>query len=281
MLAEAVPPGPPSVEETALVVLFFAPRVEPVTFTEKVQLVLDASVAPVKLTEADPAVAVMVPPPQEPVIPLGVATANPAGNASVKPTPLRSAFKFGLVIVKLRLVLPPIEMLAAPKALAMVGGFGVVTVILAVAEPPDTSVSKLTRLVVLTFSPADVPVTSTEKTQPLLAGNVSPDKLMVLDPAVAVMVPAQDPLRPLGVDTTMPGGKGSVKFIAPCDPPSSTLLTWKFSVVLPPTAILGTSKNLAMVTDCADSAAGKRIAIHNIGDRRAQRNDFIGDSLKY
>jgi hypothetical protein len=40
MLAEAVPPVPPSVEVTAPVVLFFVPAVVPVTFTEKVQELL-------------------------------------------------------------------------------------------------------------------------------------------------------------------------------------------------------------------------------------------------
>jgi hypothetical protein len=60
----------------------------PVTFTEKVQDALAASDAPDKLTALPPWEAVMDPPPQEPVRPLGVETTKPAGRLSVKPTPL-------------------------------------------------------------------------------------------------------------------------------------------------------------------------------------------------
>jgi len=49
MLADAVPPVPPSTDVTFPVVLFFVPAAVPVTFTANVQLVLDASVAPVRL----------------------------------------------------------------------------------------------------------------------------------------------------------------------------------------------------------------------------------------
>ena len=86
-LAEAVPPVPPSTEVTFPVVLFFEPAVDPVTFTANVHEVDDVSVAPVRLTTLVPAVAVIVPPPQEPVNPFGVETTSPAGNVSVNPTP--------------------------------------------------------------------------------------------------------------------------------------------------------------------------------------------------
>jgi len=88
-LAEAVPPVPPSVEVTRLVVLFCGPAEIPATFTEKLQELLAASVAPVKPRELLPAVAVIVPPPQLPVSPFGVEIASPAGKVSVKPTPER------------------------------------------------------------------------------------------------------------------------------------------------------------------------------------------------
>ena len=87
--AEAVPPVPPSFEVTWPVVLFFVPAVVPVTLTEKVQDALAARLAPVRLTLPDPATAVIVPLPQEPVRPLGVETTSPAGNVSLKPTPER------------------------------------------------------------------------------------------------------------------------------------------------------------------------------------------------
>jgi hypothetical protein len=126
MLAEAVPPVPPSVEVTLPEVLFLVPAVVPVTSTEKVQeepAAGDAvSVPPDKLMVLLPAVAVIVPLPQEPVI-LGVAaTTSPAGRVSLKPTPLSALAVFGLVMVKLRVLLAFNAMLVGLKALLIVGG---------------------------------------------------------------------------------------------------------------------------------------------------------------
>ena len=87
MDAEAVPPVPPSTEVTCPVVLFLVPAAVPVTLTEKVQDVLAARLAPERLTLFEAATAVIVPPPQEPVSPLGVETTRPAGNVSLNPTP--------------------------------------------------------------------------------------------------------------------------------------------------------------------------------------------------
>jgi len=88
MLAVAVLPAPPSLEVTAPVVLTSVPAVVAFTLTLKVQDPLAAKVAAVKLTEVDPAAAVIAPPPQVPVRPLGVATTRPEGKASVNATPL-------------------------------------------------------------------------------------------------------------------------------------------------------------------------------------------------
>jgi hypothetical protein len=79
----------------------------PVTLTENVQDALAARVAPVRLALPLPGVAVMVPPPHEPVRPLGVATTSPAGNASMNATPTSAALALGLVIVKDSEVVPP------------------------------------------------------------------------------------------------------------------------------------------------------------------------------
>jgi hypothetical protein len=88
MLAEAVPPVPPSVEVTLPVVLFLVPAVVPVTFTLNVQELLAAIVPPERLIVPVPAVAVTVPAPQVPVRPFGVATTRPAGNVSLNATPV-------------------------------------------------------------------------------------------------------------------------------------------------------------------------------------------------
>ena len=95
MLAEAVPPVPPSLEVTALVTLFLSPAVVPVTFTENVHELLAANVAPDKLITLLPEVAVIVPPPQIPVRPLGADTTRPGGRVSVNPTPVNAVVVFG------------------------------------------------------------------------------------------------------------------------------------------------------------------------------------------
>src|SRR5262249_7028064 len=86
--AEAVPPVPPSVEDTLPVVLFCWPAAVPVTFTAKVQELLAAMVPPDKLITLVPCVAVIVPAPQEPLNPLGVEMIRPAGSVSLKATPV-------------------------------------------------------------------------------------------------------------------------------------------------------------------------------------------------
>src|SRR5215469_9041318 len=121
MPADAVLPVPPSLEVTAPLVLFCTPAAVPVTFTLKVQEALPARLAPDRLITLVFCVAVMVPPPQEPVSPFGVEMIRPAGRVSLKPTPV-SVTAFGLLMVKLRLVEPFSGMLAAPKTLAMLGG---------------------------------------------------------------------------------------------------------------------------------------------------------------
>src|SRR5277367_5496793 len=95
-LAEAVLPLPPSTEVTALVVSFCVPVTVPETFTAKLQEAPPVRVAAERLTLPDPAAAVMTPPPQLPVNPLGVATSKPPGNVSVKPIPVRDDPASGL-----------------------------------------------------------------------------------------------------------------------------------------------------------------------------------------
>ena len=88
--ADAVPPVPPSVDVTFPVVLFCAPSATPVTFTPNVQEVEAARLALDKLIVPVAAVAVIVPPPHEPLRPFGVETTKPAGNVSVNATPLNA-----------------------------------------------------------------------------------------------------------------------------------------------------------------------------------------------
>ena len=102
--------------------MFFVPAVVPVTFTLNVHEPLAARVPPDRLTDPDPAVAVIVPLPHVPASPFGVETTRPAGNVSLKPTPVSAVPALGLVMVKLSEVDPLSAMLDAPNDLAMAGG---------------------------------------------------------------------------------------------------------------------------------------------------------------
>jgi hypothetical protein len=126
MEALEVLPVPPFVELT-VTELFFTPAVVPVTLTVTVQFALAATVPPVKLTEEDAAVAVAVPP-QVLFRPEGVATTKPAGRLSVNARPFKAELVLGLVMVKVRLVVPFNGSVAAPKAFAMLGGLMTVSV---------------------------------------------------------------------------------------------------------------------------------------------------------
>jgi hypothetical protein len=121
-LALDVLPVPP-LEEVTVALLFFTPGIVPVTFTENVQEAFWGSRALDRLTEDEPAVAVMAQP-QAPVSPFGVAITRPEGKLSVKATPVNEVpFAAGLVIVKLREVEPFVNgILAAPNDVTMVGG---------------------------------------------------------------------------------------------------------------------------------------------------------------
>jgi len=121
-VAEAVPPFPPSLEVTAFVVFFCVPEAVPATFTENEHETCADRVAIDRLTLLDPPAAVIVPPPQLPVSPFGVATTCPDGKGSVNPIPLKDWLVFGFDKLKVRVVVPFNATLAAPNALAIVGG---------------------------------------------------------------------------------------------------------------------------------------------------------------
>jgi hypothetical protein len=206
-LADAVAPVPPSVDVTAEVTLFWAPAVVPVTLTEKVQLTPAANTAPERLSELAPAVAVMVPPPQDPVSPLGVEIKRPEGRVSVKPIPCSVVAALLFNRVKLREVELPTAMLAAPNDLLMVGGDTTVRLALAVFPVPP--------LVEVTWTllfnvPAELPFTLTETAHVPLVASEPPARLTEPAPAVAVTVPPQV-LVALGVAaTTIPLGNVSL-----------------------------------------------------------------------
>ena len=146
----------------------------PSTFTENVHDPEAASVAPDRLITLVACVAVIVPPPQVPLRPLGVATTKPAGSVSLKPTPVNAVPAFGLLIVKLSEAVPDTAILGAPNALMIPGG--ATTVMLAFEVLPVPPLLEVT-CTLLFFTPAVVPCTLTETVHELLVARVPPDRL--------------------------------------------------------------------------------------------------------
>lgn len=191
--------------------LFWTPIAAPFTKTENVHEALTPNVAKARLIVFDPGTAVITPPPQLPVKPLsGANTISPDGSVSVKEIPFKgSGFTGGFATVKLRAVLPKNNSICeSANDFEMVGGASTIRV--AEAVKPVPPLSEVMCDVVLFFVPADVPVTSTTKVHELRTAMVPPVKLMVLEPAAAVMTPVQEPPKPFGVATISPGGKLSV-----------------------------------------------------------------------
>lgn len=93
----------------------------PVTFRETAQEAPAARLAPDRVTEDDPVAPVAVPP--HVLLRLfGLATTKPAGKLSVNARPFSVVFWLGLLMAKLRVVVPLSGTVAAPNVLATWGG---------------------------------------------------------------------------------------------------------------------------------------------------------------
>jgi hypothetical protein len=104
--------------------------------------------------------------------------------------------------------------------------------VLAVAGAPGGASFEVNVLVVLVCTPMATPVTFTEKVHEAPAASVPPDRLMLFDPAVAVIVPApHEPFRPFGVDTISPDGSVSVN-ASPVRGPAFGFVSLKLTTVL-------------------------------------------------
>lgn len=204
-VAVPVLPVPPLVELTLPVVLTLGPAVVGVTFALSVHEAPAATLPPVRLMLFEVLAAV---PPQV-VLRLAVAaTASPEGNVSVIATPVSAAVVFGLVMVRVKLVVPFTATVPAPNALLTDGGATISR--LAVAEFPVPASLLVTAEVVLFAVPATFPVTFTENVQLPAAISVPPVRLIPLPEAAIVPVP-QLPVSPFGLDTARLLGKVSVK----------------------------------------------------------------------
>src|ERR1700691_435318 len=206
-VAEAASPVPPWFEVTALVILVLVPAVVPVTCTEDEHEPLAAMVTPERLTLPPPCAALGVPP-QVLVCPLGDATTSPIGSASVNAIPAMDSAGFGLLRLKVKVVVLFSGILAAPNAIKSVGAANTVT--LAVETLPAPPVTEVTETVLFCV-PAAMPVTFSDSVHDALAARVPPDKVTEPPPAAAAADPPHVLVRPLGDATTSPAGNLSVK----------------------------------------------------------------------
>jgi hypothetical protein len=127
----------------APVVLLFKPLAVPMTFAAVVQDPPAAIVPALSEMLPLPATAVTAPPHVD-VTPLGVATASPAGNVSMKLTPVNAVATFGLFSVNVRAVVPPTRTPGFAKAFAIVGGIA-------------TTVTSVVALLLMMFASTAVP----------------------------------------------------------------------------------------------------------------------------
>src|SRR5258708_10267354 len=242
--AEAVPPVPSSVEVTLPVVLVCKPAAVPVTLIENVQEELAASVTSEMLIEFDPATAVGVLPQVLPANPFGVATTRPAGNISLKPTPVSEFVVLLFWSVNCKLVEPLSGMLAAPNALMITGGATTVIDALEVLPVPPSVEVICTELF---FTPVVVPCTSAETMQEAPPASVPPERLTAPEPPTAVAVPPQGFER-FGVEaTTKPAGRLSVNASAVRPLVASSWLMVKVKDDVPFTGMVDAAPNFLVM----------------------------------
>ena len=178
-----------------------------VTVTDTVHVAKEANVNPVSCTSVLPAAGAakvpatpVLPCQVEPVQVLVAVLLNTViapgvvGSTSVKLMPeTLVVFEagFGLVTVKVSVVLPPLVIEAKPKALLMVGG--AYTLMLAVPAVPLGPFALVTAPVLLVPVPAVAPSTWTVYVQVVLAGTVPAVSAKLVPLLAAVSVPVQVP----------------------------------------------------------------------------------------
>lgn len=203
-----VAPVPPLVEVIALVVLLNVPAVVGATSNEMVQVLSTASVPPLKVSVVSPAEGTKVgePQPADTEILGGLATCKPAGNASLKPTPVSATvLPAGAVTIKLSVLVPPRYVEIGEKDLLMSGGD--MTVNVAEAVLPVPPFVEETAPLVLFKSPFFEPITLTLTVQ-LPFGAIEPP-FSVIELLVLETVPPHW-AESGAVATVIPEGKVSV-----------------------------------------------------------------------
>src|SRR6185437_16014769 len=148
------------------------------TFTTTVQVVPGVAIdPPVRLMLVELAAAVTVPP-QLLVTPGVEATCKPLVSVALNAIPVSALVLLaGLVMVKVAVVVPFSGIVAAPKALLMLGGATTLSVAVLLARPVPPLVEVIAPVVLLA-SPSTVPVTFTVKVQDALCATVPAERLI-------------------------------------------------------------------------------------------------------
>jgi len=237
-----VPPVPPSVELTAPLVLFLVPVVVAVISTFTVHVEFAARAPALKVSVVSPASGLKVP--LQAVVALGVAaTCNPEGRLSLKAIPVKAVVVFGLVIVKVRVATPPVQIVEALKDLLIVGAPTTVIMAVLLVAPAPLSF-ELIGPVVLLCTPEETPVTVTLNEQLPLAASVPPLNAIVPG-AVVASVPPQ--VLALAVGTDSPAGSASIKLIPVSPSPVFGLVIVNVRLVVPPTRMLAAPKLFVII----------------------------------
>ena len=244
--AEVMPVIPP--EEVTQTLLVTRPAAVAVTLTEKVHEAFPPKVALARDTLPEPATAVIGPPPQVPVRPLGVATIRPPVSVSVKATPLKVP-AFGLLMANVKVVVPPTPTRAAPNTLRMDGakasGGAASTATVAVEVFPAPPSVEVTATLLL-YAPV-VPVTLTEMVQEAPPVSVPPVRETIPEAATALVAPRQVLVKLFGVATDKPVESVSVKATPLSPTVAFGLLMVKVKVVVPPVTKADALKALTML----------------------------------
>ncbi len=191
-VALAVLPVPSSVEVTAPLVLTLEPPLVAVTFTETVQMLLAATVPPLKVRVVAPATGANVGVPQPDLTILGTAaTCIPAGRESEKATFVRAALGLGFVMVNVRVLVPFTLISSGEKDLLIVSPVDTVSVAEAVFPVPPFV--EVTTPLVLIFEPLVVGVIFTLTVQVAPTAIEPFEKLIVVAPAAGEKVGVPHP----------------------------------------------------------------------------------------
>lgn len=259
-LAVAVFPVPAFSDVTAALVFVKLPALPPVTLTESVHWLPAATEPPLSDRLPLEAAAVAVPP-QLFTSAFGVEMTIPDGRTSLNEIPVNaSVLTAGLVIVKLREVVPPTARLVAAKDCDIAGG--VATVRTAVAVLPVPALLELTALLLFVKLPDAVAVTLSASVQLLPVATVPPLRVIAPVAASAVAIPPQLFASPLGVEITNPAGSVSLNPTPVSDTVfAAGLVIVKASEVVLFTAILGAPNDSAMVGAAGELGVGLGLGV--------------------